>query len=168
MRETEQKEELVLDEPYITDKVIEYLVNKEKGNWHEDKVKRASLHQKGVDIRLVGGKRNSEYFFIECKGKSSSDSANKESNWIHALGQIIQRMDVNSFCKSESGKTVLNNAYKYGLGLYWVSAKVALKRIPRNIAKTLNLHIFSCSDEGVIKEFTPKDFGQDYNEEIFR
>lgn len=51
-----------LTEFYITKKVIEFLYNKEDGIWHEDKTKQAGLHEKGVDIRLIGGKRNSEYF----------------------------------------------------------------------------------------------------------
>lgn len=39
-------------------------------------------------------------------------------------------------------KGKINRAYKYGMGLYWVGAQVALRRIPSKIANTLNLYIF--------------------------
>lgn len=55
-----------INEQFVVDKVIEFLINKDNGNWHEEKVEKSNLHQHGVDIKLVGGKRNSEYFFIEC------------------------------------------------------------------------------------------------------
>ena len=64
-----------IDEDYITNKVISYMENKVNGNWHAEKTVKADLHQHGVDIKLIGGKRNSEYFFIECKGKSYAKSA---------------------------------------------------------------------------------------------
>ena len=158
-----------ITETFIVDKIVEFLCNKENGNWHEDKTKKATLHTKGVDIRLIGGKRNSEYFFIECKGKSYSPSAksiNREC-WLNALGQLITRMEVCRFSKPKDGKTIINRAYKYGLGLYWQSAQVALRRIPKEIAKTLNLYIFSCNDAGVIKQFTPRDFGKRHSDEEF-
>ena len=65
----------MITESFVVQKIKEFLINKENGNWHEDKVKESKLHGHGVDIILVGGKRNSEYFFIECKGKSYSKSA---------------------------------------------------------------------------------------------
>ena len=61
-----------------------------------------------------------------------------------------------------------NRAVKYGLGLYWVDAQVALRRISRNVAKVLNLHIFSVDENGTVKYFTPSDFGKkDYPYELF-
>ena len=151
-------EEVQLTEEFITKKVKEYLHNKVKGNWHESKTKEAPLHGHGVDLEFVGGNGNGEHFFIECKGKSyakSAKSINREC-WLNALGQVIQRMKVKS-----------NGAYKYGLGLYWVTAQTALRRIPRNVALTLNLHIFACNDKGEIKQFTPKDFEKEYEEKDF-
>ena len=139
------------------------------GNWHAEKTVKADLHQHGVDIKLVGGKRNSEYFFIECKGKSyakSAQSINKEG-WLNALGQIITRMNVRKYCKSKNGGKSINKAYKYGLGLYWVSAQVALRRIPQKMAKLLNLYIFSVNDEGEVKVFTPSKF-KEYPDEVFK
>lgn len=43
------------------------MLNKVDGNWHEEKVEKSDMHKHGVDIKLVGGKRNSEYFYINAK-----------------------------------------------------------------------------------------------------
>ena len=161
-----------ITEDYIVNRIIDFMVNKENGNWHEEKVEKADLHKHGVDIKLIGGKNNSEYFYIECKGKSyakSAKSINKEG-WLNALGQIITRMDVKRFSVSKEDKktiTGINHAYKYGLGLYWESAQVALRRIPKEIAEVLCLHVFSVNDEGIVKYFTPSKFGKEYKKEDF-
>ena len=161
-----------LNEEFIVEQIIDFMIKKENGNWHEETVTKRDLHKHGVDIKLVGGKRNSEYFFIECKGKSyakSASSINKEG-WLNALGQIITRMDVKRFSVSrEDGKTItgINHAYKYGLGLYWESAQVALRRIPKEIAEVLCLHIFAVNDKGDVKYFTPSKFGKKYDKEDF-
>ena len=161
--------DVLLTEDYITNAVKDYLINKENGNWHEDRLKMSKLHEHGADIVLKGGKRNSETFVIECKGKSYSktaDSANKEV-WLVALGQLVTRMNTKRVIQSGKSKGRINTAYKYGLGLYWVTAKVALRRIPKQIAKTLNLYIFSVNDMGVVKQFSYKDFGKDYETGFF-
>ncbi len=160
-----------ITEEFIVNQIIKFMINKTNGNWHEEKVEKQDLHKHGVDIKLVGGKRNSEYFFIECKGKSyakSAKSINREG-WINALGQIITRMDVKRYSISkEDGKiSGINHAYKYGLGLYWESAQVALRRIPKEVAKVLCLHIFSVNDNGKVKYFTPSKFGKEYPREYF-
>ena len=96
-----------INEQFVVNKIIEFMINKENGNWHEERVEKSELHKHGVDIKLVGGKRNSEYFYIECKGKSyakSAKSINKEG-WLNALGQIITRMDVKRYSVSrEDGR----------------------------------------------------------------
>jgi hypothetical protein len=56
-----------LTEEVIVDRIIEFMLNKVDGNWHEEKVEKSDLHKHGVDIKLVGGKRNSEYFYINAK-----------------------------------------------------------------------------------------------------
>ena len=118
-----------------------------------------------------GGKRNSEYFFIECKGKSNAKSANSinKEGWLNALGQIITRMDVKRFSisKEDEGISGINHAYKYGLGLYLKSAQVALRRIPKEIAEVLCLHIFAVNDNGEVKYFTPSKFGEKYEDKEF-
>lgn len=153
-------EEQKLTETYIVEQIKFFLINKSNGNWHEDKIKESKLHEHGVDIKMVGGKRNSEYFLIECKGKSYSKSAksvNKES-WLNALGQLITRMTTSRTIKTGIKKGEPNRAYKYGLGLCKEGAKVALRRIPKEIAKTLNLYIFSVDDNGIVEMFTPSQF----------
>ena len=161
----------LINEDFITKKIIAYLENKTDGNWHAERTIKSDLHQHGVDIKLVGGKRNSEYFFIECKGRSyakSANSVNKEG-WLNALGQIITRMNVKRYCVSKDGKMKINRAYKYGLGLYWEAAQVALRRIPKEIAQILNLYIFSVNDKGKVKQFTPSQFRKEtYPEEMFK
>ena len=97
---------MLLDETTIVRLVTEFLVNKTNGNWHAEKAEVANLHEHGVDIKLVGGKRNSEFFLIECKGKSyskSANSVNKGTNWLFALGQLVTRMDTKRVI--QNGKT---------------------------------------------------------------
>lgn len=153
-------EELKITETFIVEKIKEFLINKEKGNWHEEKTKISKLHGHGADIIMTGGSKNGERFIIECKGKSYSNSAksvNKEG-WLNALGQIITRMNTKRLVCKGVQKGNINRAYKYGLGLCKESAQVALRRIPKEIAKVLNLYIFSCDDDGNIEVFTPSQF----------
>lgn len=161
-----------LTETVIAKCIKDFLINKPNGNWHENAVKESALHGHGPDLVLVGGKRNSEYFIIECKGKSyakSSKSANREV-WLHALGQLITRMDTERVIQTGKTKGSINRAYKYGLGLYWVTARIALRRIPPQIANTLNLYIFSVYEDGWVRMWTPKDFKNEdsYPEDVFK
>lgn len=125
-----------LTEPVITQCVKEFLISKPDGNWHQEKVKESALHGSGPDLVLVGGKGNGEHFIIECKGKSYSASArsiNKEG-WLYALGQLITQMKTERVIQTGVNKGKINRAYKYGLGLYWVGAQVALRRIPHFVS----------------------------------
>jgi len=98
----------------------------------------------------------------------SSRSANKES-WLNAVGQIVTRMNAKRYSRSKVDGRIsdINRAYKYGLGLYWETAQVALRRIPKEAAEVLNLHIFSVNDEGTVKYFTPSKFGKKYLKKDF-
>lgn len=154
-------QEQKITETLVVEKIKEFLLNKQNGNWHEEKAMISNLHEHGADIVMTGVNKNGERFIIECKGKSyskSANSANKEG-WLNALGQIITRMNTSRTIKSGTRKGEPNKAYKYGLGLCETAAKVALRRIPKEIAKTLNPYIFSCNDEGKIEMFTPSQFG---------
>ncbi len=158
-----------MTEAKVVELVKIYLLAKPDGNWHEDKAKQTSGHQHGPDLVMVGGSRNSERFIIECKGKSyakSADSINKEG-WLNALGQIVTRMKTARTIHTGKTKGSVNRAYKYGLGLYWVGAQVALRRIPREIAKTMNLYIFSVYDDGFVKQWSPKDFEKNHADKEF-
>ena len=153
-------EEIKITETFIVEKIKDYLINKENGNWHQEKTKTSDLHGHGADIIMTGGSKNGERFIIECKGKSYAKSArsiNKEG-WLNALGQIITRMNAKRIIYTGVQKGNINRAYKYGLGLCKESAEVALRRIPKEVAKVLNLYIFSCDDNGQIKMFTPSQF----------
>lgn len=166
----ESKTELLLTEDEITELIVNYLINKENGNWHLETLKKHSLRDSGADIDIRGGKRNTERFIIECKKKSHAKTAasqNKETFWIHALGQLITRMKSSRVIKSGKTKGQPSRGTRYGLGLYWVSAQVALRRISKNIAETLNLYIFSVDESGFVKQFTPSDFGVKYGTEEF-
>lgn len=94
------------------------------------------MYKHGVDIKLVDGKRNNKYIFIECKGKSyaKSESSINQEGWLNALEQVLVIMDAKRFSVSRNdGKkiiTKINHVYKYGLGLYLESVQVALRRIP--------------------------------------
>jgi hypothetical protein len=146
-----------LNEDIITNVVREFLEGKEDGNWHAEKTKQAKLHSHGEDLHLIGGKRNSEYFIIECKGKSYAKSSKSidETVWLYALGQLITRMTVKRV--NETG--TLNRAYKYGIGLHEDSAKIARRRIPHEIAKTLNLYIFSVDNDKKVTMYSPSEIG---------
>jgi len=45
-----------------------------------------------------------------------------------------------------------------------VGAQVALRRIPHEIAKTMNLYIFSVCDDGFVKQWSPRDFGKEHED----
>ena len=74
-------------------------------------------------------------------------------------------MNTNRTIQNGNTKGEVSRAYKYGLGLYWIGSQVALYRIPKAIAQTLNLYIFSCDDDGNVKQFSPSQFGKKYTEE---
>ncbi len=153
-------EELKITHEFIVNQVKNFLINKKDGNWHEEKAKVASLHEHGADLIMTGGKRNSEKFIIECKGKSYANSCNSinKEGWLNALGQLVTRMDAKLIIENGKMKGAPNRAYKYGLGLCLEAARVALRRIPHEAAKVMNLYLFACDDNGSIQMFTPSKF----------
>ena len=162
--------ELLLTETEIEDLIIEFLINKDNGQWHIETLKKHELRSPGPDIDIRGGKRNTERFIIECKKKSHAKSAksqNKESAWIIALGQLISRMKSSRVIKSGKTKGRPSRGTRYGLGLYWQSAQTALRRIPKNVADVLNLYVFSVDESGFVKQFTPSEFGKKYPDRFF-
>ena len=144
--------------PKITEKFIEKSILKHlKQKGWDYNVKTKGLHERGCDIVVTDSrnKNKARRFYIECKGKSYAKSAKSvnETIWLFALGQLISRMSV-----------VAKHAYKYGLGLPEVSAKIALRRIPWQAARHLCLYIFSIDDKGNVKEYSPKDFKRIQND----
>lgn len=160
-----------LKEEKIIERVVDFLCGKEKGNWKIQTLNPHANHQHGADIVIKGGESKTEKFIIECKGKSYAKSANSinKEGWLVALGQLVTRMENPRIIQSGKNKGEPNKAVKYGLGLYWVGARVALKRIPYEIAKIMNLYIFSVDDDGFVQKFSPKYFKNNelYPEELF-
>lgn len=103
------------------------------------------LREKGVDIR-VRHNRYSRYFLIECKGEGSTTSksqkSQRETHFIFGLGQLVTRM-----------KTDGSTRYYFGLGLPESSAKIALRRLPWQVAKKLLLYVFSVDTKGNVNKF---------------
>ena len=147
-----------LSEKYIVSRVRAFLTDKSNGgNWHDDKTRQADLHQKGVDLYFVGGKRNGERFLVECKKQYKSPA---RETWLDALGQLVTRMSVSG--ARGNNEFVTPSSYKYGLGLHKDMAAIALRRIPKAAAQILNLYVFSVDDDGFVKKWTPSQFGRAY------
>lgn len=124
-----------MTEEFVKNSIIKYLSRKEWGtNLHFD-----SLRDRGVDIK-VRHNRYSRYFLIECKGQGVGRGSS-EVAFVYSLGQIISRM--------KSGGTT---RYYYGLGLPEKSAKIALRRLPWQVAKKLLLYVFSVDEKGNVKQ----------------
>lgn len=136
-----------IDEVFVQKSIEKYLHVK---GWNHN-LKSKGLHDHGCDIVVSDGnnKNKARRFFIECKGKSYSKSAKSiaETNFLFCLGQLVTRMSV-----------IAKHAYKYGLGLPQESAEKALRRIPWQVARHLCLSVFSVKDNGVVTEYSPKDF----------
>lgn len=136
-----------ISEKFVEGAILDHIAKK---GWNYN-LKVKDLHEKGCDIVVTSSrnKNKATRFYIEVKGKSYAKSAKSvnETSWLFALGQIVTRMSV-----------IAKHAYKYGLGLPEVSAKIALRRIPWQVARHLCLYIFSVDDNGLVTEYSPKDF----------
>ncbi len=100
-------------------------------------------HEHGVDIR-VRHNRDARYFLIETKGESSGQSA-ADSSFVTCLGQIVTRMNVMA-------------RYRYGLGFPESVAKIAIRRIPWQVAMRLGLSVFSVNSQGRVREYKWRNF----------
>ncbi|MFH1558981.1 MAG: hypothetical protein ABIC19_00470 [Patescibacteria group bacterium] len=129
-----------MTEEFVKNSIIKYLSRKEWGT----NLQFGSLRERGIDIK-VRHNRYSRYFLIECKGQGIGQSSS-EVAFVYSLGQIISRM-------KSSGTT----RYYYGLGLPEISAKIALRRLPWQVAKKLLLYIFSVDQEGNVKQHSWQD-----------
>lgn len=136
-----------LTEEFVQSQIEKYLHDK---GWNHN-LKSKGLHEHGCDIIVSDGnnKNKARRFFVECKGRSYSEHARSiaDTNMLYGLGQLVTRM-----------KVIARHAYKYGLGLPEESAKIALRRIPWQVARHLCLSVFSVSNDGLVTEYSPKDF----------
>ena len=132
----------LLNEKFVRRAIIRFL---ERKGWARN-LREKERTEQGVDIRVRHNKY-SRYFLIETKGESVAKSAlsQRETSFVYSLGQIITRM------KSAGAR------YYYGLGLPDSSAKIALRRIPWQMAKKLLLYVFSVSSDGKVKQYSWPD-----------
>lgn len=128
-----------MTEDFVKHSIIKWLSSNGWGYF-----KFGALHDHGIDL-IARNVKYSRYFFIEVKGQGSIPQAN-EVAFIYSLGQIITRM--------KSSKTTRNY---YALGLPEISAKIAIRRIPWQVAKKLLLSIFSVTDIGKVTQHSWQD-----------
>jgi len=132
----------IISERFVRRAVINYLARK---GWDRG-LREKETAEHGVDIK-VRHNMYARYFFIETKGESSSKSAKsvRETAFVYSLGQIITRMNAR------------NARYYYGIGLPELAAKIAIRRIPWQIAKKLLLYVFSVQSNGKVKQYSWKE-----------
>ncbi len=138
----EEKREKPLSEEFVKRAMIKWLTRNEWGT----NLEFGGLRDKGVDIK-VRHNRYSRYFLIEAKGEGVSKSwrSQNEVNFVYGLGQLITRINT-------SGAR-----YYYGLALPESMARIAIRRIPWQIAKKLLLYIFSVTKDEKVKQYTWQD-----------
>jgi len=121
----------MLSEKQVKTAIINWLY---RNGWGRN-LKHGELRDKGVDIK-VRHNNYARYFFIEVKGEKHA-----EVSFVYSLGQIITRM--------KTGKS----RYYYGLGLAEKSAKIAMRRLPWQVAKKLLLYVFSVDKDKKVKRY---------------
>ena len=129
----------VISEKFVKQSIIKWLF---RNNWGRN-LEVGELRDRGVDIR-VRHNDYARYFLIETKGEGKIRQAD-EVAFVYSLGQIITRM--------KAGRA----RYYYGLGLPEVSAKIAIRRVPWQVAKKLLLYIFSVDKSGKVKQYSWQD-----------
>ena len=128
-----------MTERFVRRAIINYLARK---GWDRG-LREKETAEHGVDIKVRHNKY-SRYFFIETKGESTSKSAKsvREVAFVYSLGQIVTRMKA------------VEARYYYGVGLPEVVARIAVRRIPWQVAKKLLLYIFSVNHSGKVKQYS--------------
>jgi len=128
-----------LSEKFVKQSIIKWLF---RNGWGRN-LEVGELRDRGVDIR-VRHNDYARYFLIETKGEGKIRQAD-EVAFVYSLGQIITRM--------KAGRA----RYYYGLGLPEASAKIAIRRVPWQVAKKLLLYIFSVDKSGKVKQYSWQD-----------
>ena len=135
-REIEKKKEKIISEAKVIEAVLEWAY---KNNWGlRPHIKHG--HNAGVDLKLTNEKTKHKYL-IECKGGS-----HHEVNFVYSLGQIVTRMNR------------IPKGVNYGIALPTKSAEIARRRVPKGFAIRNKLTIFSISNDGKVRRYTPKRF----------
>lgn len=139
MLKNKSKTDKILSEDFVKNSVIKWLSANGWGYFQF-----GGLRDKGVDIKAKHQKY-SRYFLIEAKGEGKIRQAD-EVAFVYSLGQIIARM-----------KTDKSTRYYYGLALPESSAKIALRRLPWQIAKKLLLYVFAVDKKGKVIQYSWKN-----------
>ena len=128
-----------LKEDFVKESIIKYLSTLQWGHFEF-----GGLHTHGVDIKAkkIGYSR---YIFIEVKGSSELRQSD-EVGFVYSLGQIITRMKDNGSTRNY-----------YAIGLPDFAAKIAIRRLPWQVAKKLLLNIYSVNSFGEVEEYTWKE-----------
>ncbi len=129
----------IITEDFVKNSIIKWLSANGWGHFQY-----GDLHDKGVDIKSKHT-RYSRYFLIEVKGQGRIRQTD-EVAFVYSLGQIITRM-----------KTDRTTRYYFGIGLPESSAKIALRRLPWQVAKKLLLYLFSVNQSGKIVRYSWQD-----------
>lgn len=135
-----------MSEDFVKNSIIKYLSRSEWGT----NLQFGALHEHGVDIK-VRHNRYSRYFLIECKGQGIGRGSS-EVSFVYSLGQIISRMKSGGLTR-----------YYYGLGLPEKSARIALRRLPWQVAKKLLLYVFSVNSNGKVQRYCWQDLKKNQN-----
>jgi len=128
-----------LSEKFVKQAIIKWLF---RNGWGRN-LEVGELRDRGVDIKVRNNKF-ARYFLIEAKGEGKIRQAD-EVAFVYSLGQIITRMKVGAA------------RYYYGLGLPESSAKIAIRRLPWQVAKKLLLYIFAVNKNGKVKQYSWRD-----------
>lgn len=129
----------IMSEDFVKNSIIKWLSSNGWGHFEF-----GLLYEKGVDIKARHYKY-ARYFFVEAKGQGIIRQAD-ESAFVSSLGQIITRM--------KSGGSTRNY---YALGLPTMSANIALRRLPWQVAKKLLLYVFAVDQNGKVTQHSWKD-----------
>lgn len=129
----------IISEDFVKHSIIKWLSANGWGHFQF-----GDLHERGVDIKAKHH-QYSRYFLVEVKGQGKIRQAD-EVAFVYSLGQIITRM-----------KTNKTTRYYFGLGLPDVSAKIALRRLPWQVAKKLLLYVFSVDQGGNVSQYSWQD-----------
>ena len=129
-----------ISEDFVKHSIAEWLAN----NDYTKNLKINTLRGKGVDIK-ARNRLYPRYFMVETKGQTRGKSAD-ENAFMSSVAQIITRMNI-------GGST----NYKFGLGLPHTSAKIALRRLPWQVAKRLSLYILSVDYNKNVTKYSYKD-----------
>ena len=128
-----------ISEKFVKQAVIKWLF---RNGWGTN-LEVGELRDRGVDIRVRNNKF-ARYFLIETKGEGKIRQAD-EVAFVYSLGQIVTRMKVGAA------------RYYYGLGLPEASAKIAIRRMPWQVAKKLLLYVFAVDKAGKVKQYSWKE-----------